>query len=187
MEGGPDAPRFPDHVQRAFYNRWARKHGIKKQSCCLANGMALDVGKGFSCRRNDLHLLRESDLNIRMTALTADQPPADKFQLYGDSAYVVMQSITSADNEEAFGHIKAGMNSCRESIEWQFRDIKIMWKYTSLKYKLQLLDQFLKVDDLIDTCFIFNNAWNCMNGNETSQYFKSPPPSFETYTSLGPR
>jgi hypothetical protein len=112
MEDGPDAPPFPDHVQRAFYNNWAKKHGMKKQASCLANGMAMDVGKGFSCRRNDLHLLRESDLNMRMTALTADLPPEDKFQLYGDSAYVVMQSVTSAADED----IKPGMNACRECI-----------------------------------------------------------------------
>ena len=61
MDDGLNAPRFSNHVQRAFYNRWTRKHGMKKQSSCLANGMALDVGKGFSCRRNNLHLLQESD------------------------------------------------------------------------------------------------------------------------------
>jgi DDE superfamily endonuclease len=126
MQAGPDAPRFPDHVQRAFYNRWAKKHGLKKQSCSLANGMSLDVCVGFSCRRNDLHLLRESDLNNRMTVLTADEPLVNKYQLYGDSAYVVMQSITSSDDEEAFEYIKAGINSCRESIEWMYRDLKIM-------------------------------------------------------------
>ena len=63
-----------------------------------------------------------------MTALTADLPPEDWFELYGDSAYVVMQSVTSAADEESFGDIKADMNACRDSIDWQFRDIKLMWK-----------------------------------------------------------
>ena len=55
-----------------------------------------------------------------MTVLTADKPPAERFQLYGDSAYVIMDSITCADDEDQFGDIKAGMNSCRESIEWMY-------------------------------------------------------------------
>lgn len=90
-------------------------------------------------------------------------------------------------DEEAFGDIKAGMNSCRESIEWMYRDIKVMWAITSSKYKLKLLEDFVQNDNLIETCFIFSNALNCMNGNETSQFFNTRPPSFATYTSLGPR
>ena len=86
MQAGPNADRFPDYIQRAFYNHWAKQHGIKKQSVCLANGMALDIGAGFSCRRNDLHLLRESNLNNRLTALTADLPQGDRYMCYGDSA-----------------------------------------------------------------------------------------------------
>ena len=31
MEAGPDARRFPEYVQRGFYNKWAKKkHGMKK-------------------------------------------------------------------------------------------------------------------------------------------------------------
>ena len=30
MEASPNARRFPEHVQRAFYNKWAKKHGLKK-------------------------------------------------------------------------------------------------------------------------------------------------------------
>jgi RNase H-like domain found in reverse transcriptase len=92
-----------------------------------------------------------------------------------------------ADDEDQFGDIKAGMYSCRELIEWMYRDIKIMWAITSGKYKLKLLEDFVQTVNLIDTCWIFNNALNCMNGNETPQFFKTKPPSFATYTSLGPR
>ena len=186
MEAGPDAERFPGHVQRAFYNKWARKHGMKKQSCCLSNGMALHVGGGFSCRRHDLHLLRESNLNDMLTNLYGDEDLADHYQIYGDSAYIVMPNITCAADINQFGAIRAGMNACRESIEWMYRDLKIMWTITSLKYKLKLLDNFTDVNNIVDACFIFSNAWNCMNGNETSQWFNTPPPSFATYTSLGP-
>ena len=59
------------------------------------------------------------------------------------------------------------MNSCRENIEWMYRDLKIMWAITSSKYKLKLLEDFVQTDNLFDTCWIFSNALNCMNGNET--------------------
>ena len=68
MEAGPNAARFPDLVQRAYYNKWAKAHGLKKQPCNLANGMALHVGSGYSCRTNDLHLLNES---AKMTRLSS--------------------------------------------------------------------------------------------------------------------
>jgi hypothetical protein len=47
----------------------------------------------ITSRRYDVRLLRESDLNMRMIALTADLPPEDTFKLYGDSAHAVMQSV----------------------------------------------------------------------------------------------
>lgn len=36
-----------------------------------------------------------SDPDPRMSVLNADKPLAEKFQLYGDSAYVIMDNITS--------------------------------------------------------------------------------------------
>ena len=132
-----------------------------------------------------MHLLRESNLNDMLTNLHGAEDPADHFQIYGDSAYIVMQNINCAADIEQFGAIRAGMNACRDSIEWMYRDLKVMWAITSSKYKLKLLDYFTHVDNMMDACFIFSNAWNCMNGNETSQWFSTPPPSFATYTSLG--
>lgn len=43
------------------------------------------------------------------------------------------------------------MNSCRENIEWMYRDLKIMWAITSSKYKLKLLEDFVQTDNLFET------------------------------------
>ena len=43
--------------------------------------------------------LRASDLDPRMSVLNADKPLAEKFQLYGDSAYVIMDHVTSLPTE----------------------------------------------------------------------------------------
>ena len=66
-----------------------------------------------------------------------------------------------------------------------FRDITVMWKLVASKDILKLLDGFINTDNLVDLCFIFNNAYNCMNGNEISQWFQLQPPSFAIYTSQG--
>ena len=64
--GGPMTPgrfaeRFPLLVQESFYSGWARVHDIKKQGMGMANGMAFNVSKGYSCRRHDMHLLADSN------------------------------------------------------------------------------------------------------------------------------
>lgn len=49
---------------------------------------------GFSCRRHDLHLLFESNLNEMLTNLYVGDNPEDHYQIYGDSAYIIIQNIT---------------------------------------------------------------------------------------------
>ena len=57
MTPGKFAERFPLLVQESFYSGWARVHGVKKQGMGMANGMAFNISKGYSCRRHDMHLL----------------------------------------------------------------------------------------------------------------------------------
>jgi hypothetical protein len=48
--GRPMTPgKFPLLMQESFCNGWARVHGVKKQAIRIANGMAFDVTKGYSC------------------------------------------------------------------------------------------------------------------------------------------
>jgi hypothetical protein len=62
-----------------------------------------------------------------------------------------------------------------------------IWRVIGRKNAFHLLTGFETADDLMKLCFTFNNAWNTMNHNETSQWFRCPPPSFEVYTAEGPR
>ena len=178
MTPGKFAERFPLLVQESFYNGWARVHGVKKQAIGMANGMAFDVTKGYSCRRNDMHVLGDSDMDSRLEEVT-------EFMCFGDSAYPHMARITSINNLNEFEDINRALNGCRISIEWMFRDITVLWKLVACKDILKLLDGFINCDNLLDLCFIFNNAYNCMNGNETSQWFGMKPPTIHVYTSQG--
>lgn len=178
MTPGKFAERFPLLVQESFYSGWARVHGVKKQGMGMANGMAFNISKGYSCRRHDMHLLGDTDMNSKLEEVT-------DFMCFGDSAYPHMSRITSRNNLDEFEDINRALNGCRISIEWMFRDIAVFWKLVAMKDILKLLDGFINCDNLIDLCFIFNNAHNCMNGNETAQWFGLKPPTFPVYTSQG--
>ena len=178
MTPGKFAARFPYLVQEAFYSGWAKVHGIKKQAMGMANGMAFNIIKGYSCRRYDMHLLADTDMNSILEDETM-------FMCFGDSVYPHMSRITSRNNVDLFNEINAGLNGCRITIEWMFRDLTIMWKLVASKDILKLLGGFVQCDNLIDLCFIFCNAHNCMNSNEISQWFEMMPPTFTVYTSQG--
>ena len=100
---------------------------------------------------------------------------------FGDSAYPHMTRITSRNNVDKFEDINRALNGCRISIEWMFRDVAVFWKLVTKKDILKLLEGFIKCDN--NLCFIFSNAHNCLNGNETSQWFRLLPPTFTLYTS----
>jgi hypothetical protein len=94
--GGPMTPgrfaeRFPLLVQESFYSGWARVHRIKKQGMGMANGMAFNVSKGYSCRRHHMHLLADTDMNSKLEEAT-------DYMCFGDSAYPHMARITSRND-----------------------------------------------------------------------------------------
>lgn len=107
---GRFAERFPLLVQESFYSGWARVHGIKKQGMGMVNGMAFNVSKGYSCRRNDMHLLGDTDMNSKLEEAT-------EYMCFGDSAYPHMTRITSRNYVEEFEDINRALMGCRISIE----------------------------------------------------------------------
>lgn len=55
-------------------------------------------------------------MNEMLTNLYVGDNPDDHYQIYGNSAYIIMQNITCAADIDQFGDIRAGMTACRESI-----------------------------------------------------------------------
>jgi hypothetical protein len=139
MTPGKFAEQFSLLVQESFYNSWARVHGVKKKAICLPNGNG--VTKGYSCRRNDMHLLGDTDMDSRLENVT-------EFMCLGDSAYPHMARITRRNNLDDFEDINRALNGCRISIEWMFRDITTFWKLVTCKDILKLLDGFINCDNL---------------------------------------
>jgi hypothetical protein len=120
---GPMNPGILYIVQEAFYNGWKKCHWIKKQSIGLENGKAFQVSKGYSCRRHDLHILDESDIDARLVEVNSENPPNEHYTCYGDSTYLQMQRISCKKDGEEHATLNSAMSGCRESIEWMYGDL----------------------------------------------------------------
>lgn len=68
-EAGANSVRWDTMMQRAFYNGWKSVHGLKHQTVDNALGFTVDMHGPTSLRRNDLTLLRESNIVDRLAAM----------------------------------------------------------------------------------------------------------------------
>ena len=101
-----------------------------------------------------------------------------QYKIYGDSAYIIVN----------YSHIRARhetLSSCRQNIECNYNDLKQKWSYIDFKRNLKLIHS--NVIPSIICAFILRNAHGTLNGNITSEYFDSIPPSLEHWTSQGPK
>ena len=80
-------------MQRSFYNGWKSIHGLKHQTVDIAHGITIDLYGPMSLRRNDLTLLRESNIVNRLREVQDGQ--ADQYVMFGDSAYKKQSHLTS--------------------------------------------------------------------------------------------
>ena len=172
-----------------FYSGWKKIHGLKYQTVDLPNGMNAHVYGPLSCRRNDLLCLGRSNLNEKLHELRRYR--LIQYKVYGDSAYIpltlshVRARHSNAVNTPRERLENESMSSCRESIEWNYNDLKQYWKFIDFKKNLKLMD--MPVVPITLCAMILRNAHTTMNGNTTSSYFECEPPSLVEWTSQGPR
>ena len=75
------------------------------------------------------------------------------------------------------------MSSVRESVEWEYADVKSQLKYLDYKHALKIKNQPLA--KIVIVCMLLRNALNAMYGSQTSVYFNLLPPSFEEWICQG--
>ena len=92
-EGGANATRWDPNIQRAFYNGWKSFNGLKHQTVDDAFGFTISICGPTSLRRNDLTLLRESNINDIFARIQLEHE--DDFVIFGDSAYKLMSHLRS--------------------------------------------------------------------------------------------
>jgi hypothetical protein len=175
MSGGELAPRYDVEEQRAFWTGWKKIHGFKWQTVDMPNGMNFEIAGPFSVRRNDNFTKDRSKIEDKLEQL--QEGDELKYIMHGDSAYGISDFLISGGGR--------GMAAVREIIEWDYGDLKGLWKCMDYKTVLKMKGQ--PVGKIVLVALILRNAHSAMNGSQTSQYFRMSAPPFEDWVSQGPR
>jgi len=172
LTGGPDGLRYDSLIQQAFYNGWKSQHGLKHQTIDLAHGITCHLFGPLSLRHNDLHLLGESGILMKLKELFIGSQQL--VTIFGDSAYPQQDFIRSyIPPELSSRHQKEHnrkMKSVRETIEHNYALTKNLYRFLSRIEKLKILNggPVLKV---YTVCTLLRNCHVMLYGSETSQYF----------------
>ena len=139
--GGANAARWDDTIQRAFYNGWKPIHGLKHQTINNAYRFTVDTHGPTSLRRNDLAVLRLSNINERMAELQANNDT--QYIIFGDGAYRlrshVMSYMAAGDAIVGYRDWNLSVKRVRISIEWDYGHAATLFKYVQNKSKFKLL------------------------------------------------
>lgn len=179
-EGGANAARWDPLIQRAFYNGWKSFNGLKHQTVDDAYGFTISICGPTSLRRNDLTLLRESDINDSFARLQLASE--DDFVIFGDSAYKKQTHVRSyfAAEEDVLDYVEWNkqMKRLRISIEWNYGRQASLFKYLTTRTKLRLLSS-TNVSRVFAVTTLLRNLHAGFYGCQSSQYFSLPiPPCF---------
>ena len=126
----------------------------------LPNGMDFQVNGPVSVRHNDNYNLGMSEIEEQLEVLQRNERL--KFVILGDSAYSNSDYIITGEGLR-------GLASVREPIEWEYKDLKVLWKYCDYKKALKLKKQPLA--KIFFTCLLLRNAHCSMNGTSQSSVY----------------
>ena len=160
-----------------FYTGYKRFHGFKWQTIFMANGMDFYVWGPLSVKWPDAASLTRSKIyEVMRDKLRA---LGILLKIFGDSAYHVCEYLSTTEDLPG-----RGLSSVRETIEWSYKDVKVLWKYCDYKHVLQMRKQ--PVGKIMFVCMLLRNAYVTMNASQTSEYFLMAPPTLEDWTHQGP-
>ena len=147
-------------------------HGLKHQTVDDAFGITVALCGPTSLRRNDLALLRKSDINNKVKVLCAKYDI--RRYIFGDSAYKrdsnLMSYIKQETMPEDFDNWNHAMKAVRISIEWNYGYTAALFQYVKKKDKLKLLKSH-KCHKVYTVANLFKNFHVMYNGGQSSQYF----------------
>jgi hypothetical protein len=171
-ENGANAARWDDTIQRSFYNGWKSIHGLKHQTVDNAYGLTVDMCGPTTLRRNDLALLRDSDINARMYIAQINEE--DQYIIFGDWAYNEQAHITSynkgSDPDNEWRKWNNALEKVRVSIEWNYGYTATLFNYIGKARKLQVLKSDT-VHEIYTVVTILRNCHAALYECQTSNYF----------------
>jgi hypothetical protein len=171
---GPDADRWQDNVQRAFYNGWKSIHGLKHQTLDLAHGFTADMFGPTSLRRNDLKLLSLSRLNSRLRETQIGRER--QMRGFGDSIYPHLSHVHTyhrGDDDQLTNRQRREnihMKRVRISIEWNYGVTANLFRYLKNLNKLRLMDGG-NVSKVYTVAVLLRNCHIALYGGISSSYF----------------
>ncbi len=133
------------------------------------------------CRRNDLDLLGESELNDKIAALSVGE--LKQYKAYCDGIFPVLSHMLSKHTVETTRNERYEngiMTKIRIANEWAYGATENLFLILKWSHGLRLRqNREHAYFYLIAT--ILRNAHCCLYGNQISQYFDCKPPSLEEY------
>jgi hypothetical protein len=182
-ESGVGAARWDKTIQQAFYNGWKSTHGLKHQTLDIAHGFTIDIFGPTSLRRNDLELLRDSNINQRIGEVQAGD--VYHVKIFGDSAYKVrshirsyyklddLKAVLTNDEYATLKDWNYKMKTVRISIEWNYGVTAKLFRYIQNTDKLKIM-QSDRVAKIYTVATLFRNFHVAKYGGQPSNYFSLP-------------
>ena len=138
----------------------------------LCMGVIVDMCGPTSLRRNDLAVLRMSDINERMANLQINKPV--QYIIFGDSAYKlrsrVMSYLAAGDAIAGYQRWNLSVKRVRLSIKWDYGQTSTLFKYVLNKGKFKLLKS-KDVAKVYNVATLMRNFHTALYECQTSQYF----------------
>ena len=183
-----------DDVQRSFYNRNYRGHGVKVQEVVFADGIKYSYC--FSLRRHDSHVMVESGHSDMLSALfLSDGSPAKCVtdQAYRETSHLLAKTRTRtlANMSAAQRAIVAAEDAAnmfpRGNIEGIFgKHVSLFPGADKIARQRLFGGGNLRWGEICDTWYaqaLWANLHCCCYGNQTTGQTVCPPPSYSSYLS----
>jgi hypothetical protein len=114
-------------------------------------------------------MLKNSEMVAKFTAAQAGQEM--QYKMFGDSAYTDGPYMVTGGGR--------GLASVRETIEWEYKDLKTYWKYCDYRHVLKIKGQ--PVGKIVFVSMLLRNLHSCMYANQAVKYFSFAGPPLHEY------
>jgi hypothetical protein len=143
--------------------------------------MTADMSWPRSLRRNDLALLRWSQLEERMQECLSDSEVM--YLIYGDSIFLQLEHIRSCHKGDNLTERQLLENrvlkKVRICIEWRYGHLASRFPFIDYNRNKKLLENSCEL--LYFAASLLRNCHCALYGNQTSSYFKYQPPTLESF------
>lgn len=165
-----------ENLQRAICNGHPRRHCIKLQAVTTPDGITASVYSLVGGRHHDTTMLSMSGF------LSSDEEEVFEGRVkYGNPAYGCSKFVCCPFGNRASDPMKsavnARMNAVRESVEWDFGQIKVLWLF--VKWDKKMRTRQAPVGKIFFTSVLQTNVHTCLqaHGDQISIYFDLSPPT----------